>query len=103
MKTRFYYSVINGGDGSAYPIFMESKELAEFDQDHQIDGWAENCSGFVEIEHDSPIKLCGVVITIEEYIKDTQESMEYLSNKAYYLAMIESLEIMKGNRNVSKL
>ena len=31
---KIWYSVLNGGDGSAYPVFMTTKELAEWDQDH---------------------------------------------------------------------
>lgn len=103
MKTRFYYSVTNGGDGSAYPIFMESKELVEFDQANMDEGWGEDCSGFVEIEHDDPIKLCEHTVTIETYIEDVRERMEYSTNKAYCQEMIDELEVMKGNRNVSKL
>jgi len=34
MKFVIHYSVQNGGDGSAYPQFMESSKLAEWDQNH---------------------------------------------------------------------
>jgi len=50
MITKFYYSVQNGGDGSAYPKFMESSELAEWDQDHMDEGWGESCTGCLEVE-----------------------------------------------------
>lgn len=39
MKLKIFYSVQNGGDGSAYPKLMESKELAEFDQEYMDEGW----------------------------------------------------------------
>jgi len=45
-----HYSVQNGGDGSAYPKFMASKKLAEWDQDHMDEGWGESCDGTLEIE-----------------------------------------------------
>jgi len=40
-----YYSVQNGGDGSAYPDFMETQKLAEWDQAHMDEGWGESCDG----------------------------------------------------------
>jgi hypothetical protein len=38
-KKVIYYSIRNGGDGSAYPYFYESEELAEWDQEHLTEGW----------------------------------------------------------------
>lgn len=43
-----YYSVTNGGDGSAYPHWYESQELADWDNDHQSEGWGETCTGCIE-------------------------------------------------------
>jgi hypothetical protein len=43
-----YYSIINGGDGSAYPHWFESQELADWDNDHQYEGWGETCTGDIE-------------------------------------------------------
>ena len=40
-KLTLWYSVQNGGDGSAYPSFFETKELAEWDQDNQDEGFGE--------------------------------------------------------------
>ena len=53
MKEFIWYSVENSGDGSAYPIFMESKELAEWHQRHLFEGWGEECIGCLTLE------LCG--------------------------------------------
>lgn len=53
-KLTLYYSVQNGGDGSAYPQFMESLELAEWDQDHASEGWGESCTGSITLESDPP-------------------------------------------------
>ena len=39
MKKRIYYSVNSGGDGSAYPYWFDSQELADWDNDHQYEGW----------------------------------------------------------------
>ena len=76
MKTNIYYSVQNGGDGSAYPRLFESAELAELDQDMMEEGWGENCSGSITIESDGPIKIIDEVTTIEDVIKDLQEDID---------------------------
>lgn len=61
-----YYSVQNGGDGSAYPQFMESAELAEYDQENMDEGWGESCTGSIELESDSPITVKGKEVTTKE-------------------------------------
>jgi hypothetical protein len=60
-----HYSIRNGGDGSASPEFMESAELASWDQGHMDEGWGEDCSGSIEFESDSPI-ICKEKITTKE-------------------------------------
>ena len=40
-ELKLWYSVQNGGDGSAYPNFMESEALTVFDQDNADEGWGE--------------------------------------------------------------
>lgn len=44
-----YYSVKNCGDGSAYPYFFESQELADLDQEFMDEGWGETCSGSLTV------------------------------------------------------
>ena len=43
-----YYSVVNGGDGSAYPAFYLTDEMAEAYQENMTEGWGESCTGLVE-------------------------------------------------------
>lgn len=43
-----YYSIQNGGDGSAYPTFFLTEEAATNDQDLMYEGWSEDCSGTIE-------------------------------------------------------
>ena len=43
-----WYSVQNGGDGSAYPQFFLSNEEAELDQETEREGWGECCTGTIE-------------------------------------------------------
>lgn len=85
MTTELYYSVENGGDGSATPMFSLSKLLVDIHQelvnmptDHNI-GWAEDCTGSVVIEHEGEIKFpydhffiekSSVIEDIEYRIKD---------------------------------
>lgn len=65
-----HYSVRNGGDGSAYPRFMESEELAEFDQENMTEGWGESCTGSINLESDSPIIIKDEITTKESYLID---------------------------------
>ena len=46
---KIYYSIQNGGDGSAYPLFFTREDLTEWDQEHMDDGWGEPCTGEIEI------------------------------------------------------
>ena len=47
-KTRVYYSIGNGGDGSAYLRWFLTEELAEKDQENMEEGWGEPCYDSVE-------------------------------------------------------
>jgi len=47
-KIELWFSVRNGGDGSAYPIWFLNKTEANKDQDDQDEGWGEPCIGMVE-------------------------------------------------------
>ncbi len=62
-----YYSVRNGGDGSAYPTFMESEELCRWDQDHMDGAWGESCDGSFSLESESDIIPISEVLTKESY------------------------------------
>lgn len=70
MKLTLYYSVQNGGDGSAYPNLMESAELCEWDQRNMDEGWGESCTGRFEVESDSPITILSTVTTKVGYLVD---------------------------------
>jgi len=52
---KIFYSIRNGGDGSAFPVFFDSKELAIFDQDNLDEGWGESCDGELTIQGDNLI------------------------------------------------
>lgn len=65
-----FYSVGNGGDGSAYPHFMESEELCEWDQEHMDEGWGETCTGSFTLRSESDIFPVGDVQTKEVYFID---------------------------------
>jgi len=67
-KLELHYSVQNGGDGSAYPKFMSSKELAEYDQEHMDEGWGEPCTGSITLESESPITIKEDIETPEGYL-----------------------------------
>jgi hypothetical protein len=79
MITRVWYSVRNGGDGSAYPIFFEDELCTEIDQKLQTEGWGETCNGFLSIKHDGPIDVLDIT-TRKEFIKELKERLEYDSD-----------------------
>lgn len=70
-----YYSVQNCGDGSAYPRFFESAELARFDQDNMDEGWGEPCVGDIVLKSESPIVSGENVVTLEEKISDYETNI----------------------------
>jgi len=82
-----YYSVSNGGDGSAYPKFSLSKDLCEIHQEIQsefYEGWADDCVGEITLHSDSPITISDYnfkyFITKESLI----ESLDYSLEGGYY-------------------
>lgn len=79
MKTTFWYSVVNCGDGSAYPRFMESEELCELDQELMEEGWGESCVGSFVVESDSPVTSVGEIMTAEDLLAEFKESLSYTS------------------------
>lgn len=85
-RLTLYYSVSNGGDGSAYPQFSLSKELCDIHQEIQqefYDGWGEPCVGEVILESDSPITVSDqnfrCLLTKESLI----ESLDYSLDGGY--------------------
>lgn len=82
MVTKIWYSVQNGGDGSAYPELMESEELAELDQDWMDEGWGEPCVGCIVVDSESPI-IVRSVTTIDDAIKEIEEELNSDYMKKY--------------------
>lgn len=64
-KLTIYYSVANFGDGSAYPIFFNTKELAEWHQNHLLERWGEPCTGEIVVKGDN--LSCPELETKESY------------------------------------
>lgn len=98
MVTKIWYSVENCGDGSAYPKFMESKKLAELDQEYMDEGWGESCVGYITIEHMSAI-IVKDIITIQDEINEIEEDYD-VSSKYFptekYNALKELKEVKDG-------
>ena len=92
MKKTFYYSVSNGGDGSAYPIFFEDKLCADIHQElqNEEDGWGEDCTGEVVIETsvDCEVKMLDAT-SKEDYIKELEEKLTHSWIDSYKKSAIE--------------
>jgi len=86
METKIFYSIKNGGDGSAFLSLMESKKLAELDQEfeeNEGDGFAEDCSGSITIEHEGEIKVLRDVTTVKGEIKRITDELNEDYMKKY--------------------
>ncbi len=84
METKIWYSVQNGGDGSAYPQLMESKELCIIDQNWMGDEcWGEPCYGWFTIESETPIKIKSTVTTALMVKKEIEEELDTDYMKKY--------------------
>jgi hypothetical protein len=85
-KLTVYYSVNNGGDGSAYPKWFESQELADWDQDNMYEGWGESCTGSISFTGDN-LKCLDEIQTKEgllaEYILEDDDLLEKYINKFF--------------------
>ena len=83
MKTlTLYYSVSNGGDGSAYPKFSLSEKAVEIHQDIENqfrEGWGEDCTGQIELVSDSDISVS------ENYNKHLITKESLIKSLDYYL------------------
>ena len=69
-----YYSVVNCGDGSAYPEFFTNERCAEIHQELGIEGWGEDCTGSLDVESDSPVKFDAM--TVNDFIQQLQEDLD---------------------------
>ncbi|MBT4207149.1 hypothetical protein HOE22_02265 [Candidatus Woesearchaeota archaeon] len=100
-KLRLHYSVESGGDGSAYPIFMESEELTQWHQNNMDEGWGEPCNGYIDLESESPIICKETITTIDDMIEDIENSLSYCcdTNKESYEKQLTELKKMKGKQN----
>jgi predicted nuclease of restriction endonuclease-like RecB superfamily len=100
MKTKIFYSIENCGDGSAYPIFMESEELCMIEQEFMDEGWGEPCIGHITIEHDTPIKIKNEIKTVDEVIEETElrikESCVSENSKHFLRKKLEELNKLKN-------
>ena len=80
-KLEIWYLVSDGGDGSAYPTFYESKECTELADELSLlrgSNFAETCNGYLEFESDSPITCKDKITTLAEL---HTEMRDYIMDK----------------------
>lgn len=81
-KVEVWFSVNDGGDGSAYPSWFLTEEDAEKDQEVSIEesgsGWGESCTGRVETFEGSNVHKYAVENSAEliERIKALEKKEE---------------------------
>lgn len=81
MKKTIWMSIQNGGDGSAYPLLVESRELAELDQSHMDEGWGEECISSITVESESPITINDYITTAQMMLDEIND--DYDENDSY--------------------
>ncbi len=61
-----YYSIVDCGDGSAYPRWFLTEEAANNDQDEMDPGWGECCTGMVETYEGSNVHKEALKNSVED-------------------------------------
>jgi hypothetical protein len=103
MTRSIYYSVNNGGDGSAYPHFFYDEKCAEVHQGLQREGFGEPCTGSITIHTRDYVEgqeiLCSQAKTLEEYLEELKAELEYVTKaeaayptNSYYKGMPKVLQ-----------
>ena len=83
MKTTLWYSVRNGGDGSAYPVLMESQAQCEIDQRFMDEGWGEPCHGCFMVESEDTVTITSEVVTVAAQRKEVEDELNEDYMKEY--------------------
>ena len=74
---KFYYAISNNGDGSASVHWYESEELASCVDEHQYEGWGEDCSGSIEFDSIPQPNPKFEITTAQEHLEELEEQAEY--------------------------
>ena len=74
-KLKLHYSLSNGGDGSVSMNLVESAKLATWLQENDIcdEGWAEDCSGTITLESESPIICKDSIESVEDVLEQYED------------------------------
>lgn len=98
MEKTIWYSVNNGGDGSAYPHWFETMELAEWDQENQSEGFGESCTGSVTFTGDNLKCVTEVKSKEGHYAKLRLDESDKLRSfiKAFYPEDLPKFVVVPG-------
>jgi hypothetical protein len=72
-SSTIYYSLVDCGDGSAYPAWFESSALADWHAEHQ-EGWGEPCTGCVTATSTTPVTFQKSLETVTSVGKELEEN-----------------------------
>ena len=94
---KIYYYLQNNGDGTATPMFCESKEVAdimeEFDVERSGMGWGDSCIGYLEVAGDNLIP--NYDWTTNSAILEVKEELENWDDSMAAKDALEALEKIK--------
>lgn len=102
---KLFYSVSNGGDGSAYPQFSLNEELVDIHQEMENDlrgeGWGEPCTGCIELESESPITISQSQLSITK--ASLLETVKYYLDGGYYKSETVKKSAEKFKEQIEKV
>lgn len=90
-KLTIWYSVSNGGDGSAYPNWFETERLTEMDQELMHEGWGETCNGSLTVEGDN-LKMVTPFTTREQFLQELKERLKMKWEKPFHNQIKEFIQ-----------
>jgi hypothetical protein len=89
IPTKVWFSIHDGGDGSAYPHWFLTEETAEYDQQQMENGWGESCIGSVETYEGSNIHQSATKNDMRNEVKRIIELLMEEKNKYWLHHAIE--------------
>lgn len=98
MITKIWYIVINDGDGSTYPAFFDSEELAKLEEEYVYGAWAAPSIDSITIEHEGEIKISGIDINTLESTKEELEKYKRHDDEIpKYEELLKMIEERRNN------
>lgn len=98
---KIWYMIQNGGDGSAYVQYYDSKELAEWSEEQDDEGFAESTVDCITFMSDGNVHINENIQHVDDLILDWEdESKESWADKDECAKKLYELTKIKEKLNV---